>query len=176
MTIIKNRIKILVAGPPHAGKSVVSNVLAGQDRPDMVRQYVPTNGVRILEFARDLSGFGAKAPQRVLGSKDNNLTVELWDLSGDERATMFPNLRESQLLVFSHKLENPAQSRNRPKLGKPLSRVPVFFTSIEQDIDLMRREFDSFLVNCVRAATDQQGSDESAVLQAVATGPGAMPA
>ncbi|ORZ30772.1 hypothetical protein BCR44DRAFT_127544 [Catenaria anguillulae PL171] len=90
--------------------------------------------------------------------KDHERALEQW-------ANLFPNLKESQLLVYAQKHENPAQSRTRPKLGKPLSRVPLFFTSQEADGDLMRREFDGFLVNCMRAMVEQQGKDESAVLQ-----------
>ncbi|KAI9223713.1 hypothetical protein BC828DRAFT_375252 [Blastocladiella britannica] len=157
-------IKILVAGPPRVGKSVVSNFLASMERPDMLRAYTPTPHVRILEFTRDLSRVKAPATALRLG----RVNVELWDLTGDDSyaghwpavapdahglllimnaddpshpkqleqcASAFPTLRDTQLLVFAHKQENASQSRARPKLAGRLARSVVVSSSLDNPAD-----------------------------------------
>ncbi|KNE63559.1 hypothetical protein AMAG_08668 [Allomyces macrogynus ATCC 38327] len=64
----------------------------------------------------------------------------------------------------SQKQENPAQSRPRPTLGKPLARAPLFLTSLEHETDMIKNEFNQYVANCVRAAAEQSDAEELAVL------------
>lgn len=111
--------------------------------------YTPTAGVRILE------------------TLSKNQKIELWDCSGEER--FLPTWKimdcsgiimvlnadvnedvskyclDKPIMIFAQKHENPSQTRQRPKLPRSLMRVPVFFTSMENDKAIIRREFDNFV-------------------------------
>ena len=49
-------LKICVVGPKGAGKSAISNFLAGQSSTVVEGRYDPTVGVRILEYEGVVSG------------------------------------------------------------------------------------------------------------------------
>ncbi|KAJ3364222.1 Intraflagellar transport protein 22 [Allomyces arbusculus] len=93
-----------------------------------------------------------------------NADMRAHDRAVEQWASMFPTLKSSQLLVLAQKHENPAQSRPRPKLGKPLARAPLFLTSLENEADVIKNEFNQFVANCVRAAAEQNDAEERAVL------------
>jgi GTPase SAR1 family protein len=62
------RLKVLLVGPSKAGKTSLSSFLAGiQDSVSPAAPPMPTIGVRVLEVER----FG--------------VSVELWDVSGDQQ-------------------------------------------------------------------------------------------
>ena len=65
------KIKICVVGPKGCGKSAISNFLSGQASGLVQAPYVPTAGVRILEYE-------ANIPR-----ESNPVNVEIWDASGD---------------------------------------------------------------------------------------------
>ncbi|KAL7748968.1 hypothetical protein RI367_005616 [Sorochytrium milnesiophthora] len=187
------RLKVFVAGPQCVGKSVISNLLAGVEQSN-ISIYKPTKGVRILEFDRTLSspklssGFRAKSlPVNVElwdCSGDSNLE-SCWDAVGrdcngvllvvnpdapgqekelEQWTTRFGSLKEQQYYVFAQKQSNPSQSRQRLRLGRPLARTPVVFTSIENESEVIRKEFDTFLVNVANAMLENRERDENAVL------------
>lgn len=63
-------LKIIAAGPKCVGKTLISNLVAGQsDSLTPPDKYTPTAGVRILEFSAAVS--------------NEDVSVELWDMSGD---------------------------------------------------------------------------------------------
>ena len=71
-----NPLKILLIGPCRAGKTAIGNFLserAEQPSPE----YIPTAGVRILEF--DAQTHSAQS------WKGGRESIELWDCSGDKR-------------------------------------------------------------------------------------------
>jgi len=67
--------KILVVGPKRCGKTRVANFLARHEEKPNFEVYKPTKGCRILEFEEDVNA----------GGRSVNLSVELWDCSGDKQ-------------------------------------------------------------------------------------------
>eukprot|EP00927_Polykrikos_kofoidii_P064928 TRINITY_DN60735_c0_g1_i1.p1 TRINITY_DN60735_c0_g1~~TRINITY_DN60735_c0_g1_i1.p1 ORF type:complete len:192 (-),score=43.55 TRINITY_DN60735_c0_g1_i1:121-696(-) len=91
-----SRSKILVVGPSEAGKSIISNVLS--EASEVASEvYRPTVGVRILEFE-------SEAP-----SSAQRLTVELWDVSGDQSsAKCWPAIKSEAIgVVLVYNPEKP---------------------------------------------------------------------
>ncbi|KAJ1505511.1 Intraflagellar transport protein 22 [Coelomomyces lativittatus] len=159
-------VQILLSGPKHAGKTVIANFLASF--PGSYQTYSPTQGVRILEFEKTL-------PSKSGLSK--SVKVELWDTSGSESlipiwaslsfhgyvfvinpdvcqdTTLEPwssLVKETTpLLLFAQKHENPSQSRSRPKFNKPFHRSPLYFTSMENETDVIEKEFTGWLNTCM---------------------------
>lgn len=62
-----NTLKVLVIGPEGAGKTAITNYLAGKSNVLDVL-YRPTAGVRIVETEKEI--------------RNKNYTIELWDVSG----------------------------------------------------------------------------------------------
>ena len=95
-----SRVKVLVVGPVKSGKSTIANILADvADGP--AQSYRPTPGVRILETEK-------KPPLSVARQFSGDVTVELWDVSGD---TMYEKawpiiLKGAQGILFVY---NPAE-------------------------------------------------------------------
>jgi len=70
-------MKVLVVGPSSAGKTTLTNVIAGHsDTPSVV--YHPTSGVRILEIEKE-------PPRANRRAGESSIQIELWDCSGDPR-------------------------------------------------------------------------------------------
>lgn len=72
------QLKIVIAGPQGAGKSIIANFLSGHteklaNATDANFRYDPTVGVRILELETRVKGI------------NDSVNIELWDSSGDQR-------------------------------------------------------------------------------------------
>ena len=96
-----DRIKILIIGPTASGKSTIANFLAG--RKNVISEnYRPTVGCRIMEFERD-----APKSNRQVG--DSKITIELWDVSGDQKfSRCWPAIRNgANGIIFAFNAENP---------------------------------------------------------------------
>ena len=72
-----DKVKVLVIGPKNSGKSTIANLLAGRKQVT-TKNYRPTVGCRILEFEKE-------APQNPNLPGDQRVTIELWDVSGDQK-------------------------------------------------------------------------------------------
>jgi len=93
------RCKVLVIGPKRCGKSRVANFLARHEENPNFEVYKPTKGCRILEFEEDvrfelsplsyasptLTFSGALCLLHSAGGRSMNLSVEMWDCSGDKQ-------------------------------------------------------------------------------------------
>mmetsp|Transcript_86803 Transcript_86803/g.201993 ORF Transcript_86803/g.201993 Transcript_86803/m.201993 type:complete len:193 (-) Transcript_86803:63-641(-) len=91
------RQKVIVVGPPEAGKSTISNVLA-ETAEAASEVYRPTAGVRILECEAEVRS----ASQRI--------TVDLWDVSGDTKyQKCWPAIKKDSVgvvLVYNPEKQN----------------------------------------------------------------------
>ena len=67
------KLKFVVAGPKGSGKTLISNCIAGQSDKLTTESYNPTVGVRILETELRLNGI------------HDDINVEIWDASGDQK-------------------------------------------------------------------------------------------
>ena len=67
------KLKFIVAGPKGSGKTLISNVIAGQSEKLTTDSYNPTAGVRILEHEMRLGGI------------NEEINIEIWDASGDQK-------------------------------------------------------------------------------------------
>uniref|UniRef100_A0ABM5EMM3 Intraflagellar transport protein 22 homolog isoform X4 n=1 Tax=Pogona vitticeps TaxID=103695 RepID=A0ABM5EMM3_9SAUR len=67
------KVKILFVGPSEAGKSVLANFLS--ESTEGIGTYIPTQGVRILEYEN---------PQIGGNGKGARCRFELWDCGGDQ--------------------------------------------------------------------------------------------
>ncbi len=101
-----SRVKVLVVGPVKGGKSTIANIIADvADGP--AQSYKPTRGVRILETEK-------KPPLSVARQFSGDVTVELWDVSGD---TMYEKcwpiiLKGAQGILFVYNPEDEDIEKN----------------------------------------------------------------
>ena len=78
MSSAPENMKVLLVGPQKVGKSRVANYMADMNKSNLEEddpnsdQYMPTAGCRIVEVEREIQGLGTH-------------TIELWDVSGDQR-------------------------------------------------------------------------------------------
>ncbi|KRW99354.1 P-loop containing nucleoside triphosphate hydrolase [Pseudocohnilembus persalinus] len=121
-------VKILVIGPTQSGKSALSNFIA--ERQDAIGQnYIPTNGVRILEFEKE----GPSNPRK---PGQTSVLVELWDVSGDSKySRCWPAIQKGAqgiILVFNpdnpkHQNEIESWVESFPKkIGIPANQCTCF--------------------------------------------------
>eukprot|EP01136_Pigoraptor_vietnamica_P010270 Opistho-1_new@3312 len=181
--------KVLVVGPSQAGKTVISNFLA--DLSDsVVGDYKPTQGVRILEFDRELPSAGR---QRSVTAQ-----VELWDVSGDSRfEACYPailkdaiavvlvfdpedksqtaaienwhsrfvyqtGLKDNQCIVFAHR--STQSGSGKVKLSKNMQKIPVFMTNVESTGELIKSEFTNLLANVHGIWSENREKEELSVM------------
>jgi len=67
------QLKIIIVGPKGSGKTMIGNYLSEQSQQLAVEKYNPTVGSRILVFQTPLRGVS------------EDVTIELWDNSGDSK-------------------------------------------------------------------------------------------
>eukprot|EP00607_Mallomonas_marina_P002873 CAMPEP_0182428474 /NCGR_PEP_ID=MMETSP1167-20130531/23054_1 /TAXON_ID=2988 /ORGANISM="Mallomonas Sp, Strain CCMP3275" /LENGTH=155 /DNA_ID=CAMNT_0024611409 /DNA_START=119 /DNA_END=583 /DNA_ORIENTATION=- len=145
---------------------MIGNFLAGQSDKLVVDKYIPTIGVRILEF------------EMKIGGVNENLNIELWDASGDNayegcwRAIMHETdgvmlvynpdspgqdqqigdwfeyfvrkngLKDEQCIVFAHRSDATRTERFRPP---PLfNKVSASLTTHQSGTD-MKSMFENFI-------------------------------
>ncbi|KAG8461215.1 hypothetical protein KFE25_002404 [Diacronema lutheri] len=106
------KAKIIVVGPIKSGKTRLVNQIADFESEPNLESYVPTAGVRILEFDREVSHATKRG-----GSRAVTLAVELWDCSGDQQyEACWPAILAGVvgvILVFNP--ENPTHEREVAK-------------------------------------------------------------
>eukprot|EP01065_Artemidia_motanka_P017311 TRINITY_DN207_c0_g2_i1.p1 TRINITY_DN207_c0_g2~~TRINITY_DN207_c0_g2_i1.p1 ORF type:complete len:210 (+),score=55.39 TRINITY_DN207_c0_g2_i1:65-694(+) len=96
----EERIKILVLGPQKSGKTCVANYLSNyQDTP--TAHYKTTVGARILDFEPE----GLQLPRA------SKITVELWDVSGNEtfKACWPAVAHQAHGVIFVYNIENKSE-------------------------------------------------------------------
>lgn len=117
------RVKILIIGPAHAGKTAIANFIA--ERSEVLNpNYHPTAATRIVEFEK----LGPKNPRR---PGQDQVLVELWDVSGDAKYDRcWPAIQKgTHGIILAYNADNPRQEdemevwvRNFPKkMGIPAS-------------------------------------------------------
>ena len=155
----KPKAKILVIGPTGCGKTRLANSLAGVDDSPNLEASNPTQGVRILEFDKDVAAGGGRMVR---------LQVELWDTSGDKKfqncwaailkdahgvvlvydpsvktqekevenwykAYVTPlKLKDEQVVLFAHSHDPSAKSRLLQP-PRALEQFPIFSTQIDDE-------------------------------------------
>ena len=72
---MQNDLKIIIVGPPKSGKTEIADILSAASKGFQGKPYQPTVGIRILEFATQVEVNGLQT----------NISVQLWDTSGDEK-------------------------------------------------------------------------------------------
>jgi len=179
------RVKVVIAGPSGAGKTVIANVLA--DQSDSLTATTPTVGLRILEVERDPPKTGRRGEGKV--------QVELWDSSGDHRyekcwtaikkdalgvvlvfgsddppttmeswAANFPvrmGISQSQCLVLIHyKSGKPGPM---PQMPRQLEKVSAFQTSLE-DPSTIKIPFEKLFANVYSAMMATQDMMENEIM------------
>ena len=92
---------MLIIGPRSAGKSTIANFLAGRKHV-LSENYRPTVGCRILEFEKE-------DPKISYITGDSKITIELWDVSGDQKfSRCWPAIRNgAHGIIFTFNAENP---------------------------------------------------------------------
>lgn len=75
---MQNELKILVVGPPRSGKTELADIISAASKGFQGKPYQPTIGTRILEFETQVEVTGLQT----------NISVQLWDTSGDEKWQM----------------------------------------------------------------------------------------
>ena len=92
------RMKLLLVGPKKCGKSVIANALHESMDSNNNSEYIPTQGVRILESEKNVD-------------RSKKVSVELWDTSGDQSfERCWPAIKQDAdgvILVY-----NPNSNRN----------------------------------------------------------------
>ena len=95
--------KIIAAGPKATGKTVICNFLSNHnDKLDPPESYCPTAGVRILEFQPSVPGINEEV-----------ITVELWDMSGDQmyESCWKAIMQEADGVILVYNPDAPAQDQ-----------------------------------------------------------------
>jgi Rab-like protein 5 len=183
------KAKILVLGPTESGKTVISNVLS-ESTEHFMGEYRPTQGCRILEFeAADIviSGKTVKAEVELWDCSGDHKFESCWpafakDSSGvililnpDDSSHIRDlnswytyyidqqQLKENQCIVFAHNKQGSADSRT-PTLPGPLGKLHCVSTSLEEDGEVLKRQFNSYLGRLFAAISERREQDEMNIL------------
>ncbi|XP_063002597.1 intraflagellar transport protein 22 homolog [Elgaria multicarinata webbii] len=179
------KVKILFVGPSEAGKSVLANFLS--ESTESIGSYIPTHGVRILEYEKPhVSGNGKGAGCR----------FELWDCGGDQKfETCWPaltkdshgvvivfnpdlpshmkeiemwhscfvqqqQLLDSQCLLIAHHKPGTAADAENLNLPSPLNRLQLIHSSLEEDPEDVRMEFVKYLKSVTNLVNENRDREE----------------
>ncbi|XP_067165809.1 intraflagellar transport protein 22 homolog isoform X2 [Apteryx mantelli] len=112
------KVKVLLVGPCESGKSVLANFVS--ESIEGIGSYVPTQGVRILEYEKpNLNG----------SSKGAGCRFELWDCSGDQKfETCWPALMKDShgvVIIFN------------PELPSHLKEIEMWYSCFVQQQPLL---------------------------------------
>ena len=92
-------LKVVVGGPCRTGKTVISNFLSDTaGHMNFQDRYEKTAGVRVLEFERSVGGgYGSQ------------ISVELWDCSGDEKyESCYPAMtQDASAAILARPVQRP---------------------------------------------------------------------
>ncbi|XP_061461405.1 intraflagellar transport protein 22 homolog isoform X1 [Rhineura floridana] len=179
------KVKILFVGPIEAGKSVLANFLS--ESTEGIGSYLPTHGVRILEYEKPHIGGNGKG----VGCR-----FELWDCGGDQKfETCWPalmkdshgvviifnpdlpshvkeiemwyscfvqqqQLLESQCLLIAHQKPGCTTDPENFTLPPPLNRLQLVHSSLEEDPEDVRMEFVKYLKGVTNLVNENQEREE----------------
>ncbi|KAJ6655751.1 hypothetical protein lerEdw1_004804 [Lerista edwardsae] len=181
------KVKILFVGPSEAGKSVLANFLS--ESTEGVGNYIPTQGVRILEYEMQHEN-----------SKGAECRFELWDCGGDKKfescwpALMkdshgviivfnpdLPNhvkeietwyscfvqqqqLLDSQCLLVAHHKPGSAADTENLTLPSPLNRLQLVHFSLEDDPEDVWMEFVKYLKSITNLVNENRDREEMLII------------
>ncbi|XP_062515422.1 intraflagellar transport protein 22 homolog [Corticium candelabrum] len=182
-------VKLLVVGPPEAGKTAVSNFLSDISESTS-GTYRPTQGVRILEFP---------VHSLRIGGRNVTAEVELWDCAGSPRfESCWPafwkdtdgvvvvcdqqqgnyakqielwysqfvqqqGLKDLQAMVIFNRKDSSAGNL-RLQLSSRLANVSQFVANLEEDPDSLRTEFNRFLCNVLGVVAEKRDQQELSIM------------
>ncbi|KAJ3011960.1 Intraflagellar transport protein 22 [Thoreauomyces humboldtii] len=185
------KLTIFVVGPPRSGKTCISNSLAELSDSLNDRVYHPTQGVRILEFDRNLTVAGASV----------TVACEVWDCAGDPRFQpswpalastanavlfvasqetrerdldswhgLFPALDIRQMTIFSHAYSGSGSGKQKyrgPGSTSPLAKIPIVQTTLDGDegAEGVGKEFDAFLGAAYALWEEKREKEEERIMR-----------
>ncbi|XP_042298764.1 intraflagellar transport protein 22 homolog [Sceloporus undulatus] len=183
------KVKILFVGPSEAGKSVLANFLS--ESTEGIGSYIPTQGVRILEYEK---------PQMNENSKGSECRFELWDCGGDQKfetcwpalmkdshgvVIIFnpdvpshvkeiemwhscfiqqPQLLDSQCLLIAHHKPGSSGDTGNLNLPSPLDKLQLIHSSLEEDPEDVRMEFVKYLKNITNLVNENRDREEMSLI------------
>nr|XP_056721420.1 intraflagellar transport protein 22 homolog [Euleptes europaea] len=183
------KVKILFVGPSESGKSVLANFLS--ESTEGIGSYIPTQGVRILEYEK---------PNINENSKATEYRFELWDCGGDQKfETCWPalmkdshgvvivfnpdlpshlkeiemwyscfvqqqQLLESQCLLIAHHKPGSGGDTESLILPSPLSRLPLIHSSLEEEPEDVRMEFVKYLKSIINLVNENRDKEEMLII------------
>lgn len=183
------KAKILVVGPCASGKSVVCNFLA-EATDSSTGEYHPTQGVRILEFESDtinVSGRIVKAEVELWDCSGDTKFEACWPaLMKDTYGVIFlyssdhPNvekemdmwyanfvqaqgLKDNQCVVFCHQIPGNPKG-NFSQLSNLFSHINWIQTNIEEDGNIVRQEFNTFLERLLSNINERRDQEELSIM------------
>eukprot|EP00276_Gloeochaete_wittrockiana_P004889 CAMPEP_0184644640 /NCGR_PEP_ID=MMETSP0308-20130426/1336_1 /TAXON_ID=38269 /ORGANISM="Gloeochaete witrockiana, Strain SAG 46.84" /LENGTH=193 /DNA_ID=CAMNT_0027073295 /DNA_START=65 /DNA_END=646 /DNA_ORIENTATION=+ len=188
-----NYVKLLVIGPTKSGKTAISNYLAEfQETPSP--DYRATAGCRVLEFEREIPSTKDKrgvlkvnvelwdcAGDRKYEScwsamaRDANGLVFVFnpDMKGHEKEVelwykWFGELKPQQCVSFAHASQPQLRAGGAGKNvegNKLAGKIPHKQTSLDQDPQLIRQEFDQYLTRLITFMITARDKEEAEILK-----------
>ncbi|KAH6587989.1 hypothetical protein BASA61_006138 [Batrachochytrium salamandrivorans] len=184
------KVTIFVVGPLKVGKTAISNHIAEMSESLNGIDYHPTQGVRILEFYRKLVSDGNTHKWKEVtleveiwdcsGNIDYHtcwpavsthihgvLFITSPDLKQDKEldvwAELFPTIKSNQCAVFVHRPINSLSKTKVKMTHKTLARAPLVYTSLDQEPETIRSEFDALLASAYSAMLDSREKEEKLI-------------
>jgi Rab-like protein 5 len=189
-------LKVVVVGPPKSGKTEIADILSAASK-GFQGNCKPTIGIRILEFANQISVRGL----------ETNISGQLWDTSGDKKYQMaWPAIAKNadgvilvynaadkaaaratetyakafakdigpwQLLVVANRMGS-SEKPIRAKLPPKFESVRPVVVNAQEGLDTLNDPFDAFLAAVCQARIERVEEEERKLLGA-ATQPEAPP-
>ncbi|XP_077167168.1 intraflagellar transport protein 22 homolog [Paroedura picta] len=183
------KVKILFVGPSESGKSVLANFLS--ESTEGIGSYIPTQGVRILEYEK---------PHINESSKGTEYRFELWDCGGDQKfETCWPalmkdshgviivfnpdlpshlkeietwyscfvqqqQLLDNQCLLIAHHKPGGGGDTENLALSSPLNRLRLIHSSLEEEPEDVRIEFVKYLKSIINLMNENRDKEEMSII------------